>query len=128
MPFEPNQGYHDLGGLDEGPVVRTEHELEPWEKRVDVLRVLLMDQKRQVLRGDGLRGATEQLGERLYLSHSYYERWMAAMMAILVRRGTLSRAQIEERIDAIAKRLGVEVPDPPPGATRYQGADGEPLA
>ena len=115
------QGYHDLGGLDEGPVLRTEHSLEPWEKRVDVLRALLMDKKRRVLRADGLRGATERLGEPLYRSHSYYERWMAAIMAILQDRGILERSEIERRIDDIAARLGVDVPDPPAGAFRAAG-------
>ena len=124
----PRPGYHDLGGLDEGPVERTEHVLDPWEKRVDVLRALLMDKKRRILRADGLRGATEQLGEPLYRSHSYYERWMAAIMAIVVSRGVLSRDEIEAKIDDIAARLGVEVPDPPEGAERYRGGEGEPLS
>ena len=41
----PHRGYHDMGGLDGGPIDQSEHILAPWEKRVDSIRTLLGDQK-----------------------------------------------------------------------------------
>lgn len=117
MSEDRHRGYHDLGGLDEGPVAASEHDLEPWEKRVDVMRTLLGDAERRILRADGLRSAVESLGEEAYRTHGYYERWMAAIMKILTERGILERDVIETRIEAIGKRLGIAVPPPPGGGT-----------
>ena len=77
--------------------------------------IALGDDRRRILRADGLRGAVESLGEDVYRSHSYYERWMAAIMQVLEERGVLGRDAIDERIGAIAERLGIVVPPPPEG-------------
>ncbi|MEM7406856.1 MAG: ScnB-like protein [Pseudomonadota bacterium] len=108
-----HRGYHDIGGLAEGPVAQTEHVLEPWEKRVDALRVLLGDNKRQILRADGLRHAIETMGEDLYLELTYYERWMAAIIKVLVERGLMNETEIRDRMSAIQARLDI-----PPARTR----------
>ena len=124
MTEQPHRGYHDIGGSDEGPVARTEHQLEPWEKRVDVLRSLLGDSKRRILRADGLRGAVESMGEDIYRSHTYYERWMAAIIDILVERGIFERSAIEAKIQQVADRVGVEVPPRPSRPLDASGPDG----
>ena len=113
-PPDAHRGYHDLGGLEDGPVVQSDHVLEPWEKRVDAMRMLLGDRKRQIMRADGLRGAIESMGEDLYLELSYYERWMAAMIKVLTDRGVLERDAIEARMQEVIERLGLEELEPRP--------------
>ena len=119
----PTRGYHDIGGLPEGPVTQSEHVLEPWEKRVDALRVLLGDDKRQLLRADGLRHAIETMGEDLYLELGYYERWMAAIIKVLTERGVLSRDEIEARMASLTEtlELGEVEPRPMPPAPSASG-------
>jgi len=87
---------------------KTERTLEPWEKRVDVLRNLLGDKARQVLTTDELRDAIENLGEKAYDDHSYYERWMAALMNILKDKGVLTQDEIDQRMVDVRNRLGLE--------------------
>ncbi|NKC11438.1 MAG: nitrile hydratase subunit beta [Gammaproteobacteria bacterium] len=106
----PRRGYHDIGGLPEGAIDRSGHVLEPWEKRVDALRGILGDDKRRLLRTDGLRNAIETMGEDLYLELSYYERWMAAIIKVLTEKGVLTRQEIEARMDDIVERLGITPP------------------
>lgn len=103
----PHRGYHDLGGLEGAQVDRAEHVMQPWEKRVDALRVLLGDSRRNIMRADVLRNAIETMGEDLYDELSYYERWMAAIIKVLTEREVLSRADIDARMAAITERLGL---------------------
>ncbi len=109
-----HRGYHDIGGLDAGPIERSEHVLEPWEKRVDAMRVLLGDDKRRLLRADGLRNAIETMGEELYLELGYYERWMAAIIKVLTERGVLSRDEIDARMRIVEEQLGLADIEPRP--------------
>ncbi|MEM7250527.1 MAG: ScnB-like protein [Pseudomonadota bacterium] len=109
----PVRGYHDLGGTDEGRVERHEHELAPWEKRVDVLRALLADKKRRVLRADGLRSTVETMGESYYTELTYYEKWMEAIRRVTVRRGLLNEEAIDKRMADVAARLDIAPPTPP---------------
>lgn len=109
-----HRGYHDIGGNHEGPLNQSEHVLEPWEKRVDAMRVLLGDKKRRLLQSDGLRNAIETMGEELYLELSYYERWMAAIRKVLIERGVLDAGEIDARVEAIIARLGIEPLAPRP--------------
>ena len=90
-----------------GSIDKSEHTLEPWEKRVDVLRGILGDKTRQVLTTDELRNAVENLGEKAYDDHSYYERWMAALMNILKDKGMLTQEEIDQRIAEVRQRLGL---------------------
>lgn len=121
-----HRGYHDLGGIEGGPIDQSEHVLEPWEKRVDAIRGLLGDKKRRVMRADGLRNAIETMGEDLYKELSYYEKWMAAMIKIVTERGIMTRDEIDARMAQIIERLELgEIeprPTPPrPDQTKGQG-------
>jgi len=105
---EKHRGYHDIGGLEAEPIDQSEHVLEPWEKRVDAMRMLLGDNKRNILRADGLRHAIETMGEDLYLELSYYERWMAAIMNVVDQRGVVTRDELFERMAEIEARLDLQ--------------------
>ena len=102
------RGYHDLGGLPAGPVDRSEHVLEPWEKRVDVLCGILVDRKRRLMTIDERRDAIENLGEDAYNSSKYYELWMAAALKLVIDKGILAAEDIDARMDEIRGRLGLE--------------------
>ena len=96
--------YHDLGGSKAGPVERAEHDFAPWEKRVDAMLVLLGG--KDLMRTDELRRAIEGLGSAAYERMTYYERWLAAIVEIMIERGVVTvdelgrkMAEIEERRD-----------------------------
>ena len=82
--------HHDMGGLEAGPVDHDEHDKVPWEKRVDALMVLLG--QRRVVGVDELRRGIEELGADAYDRYSYYERWMASMTNILLKRTSSASA------------------------------------
>ena len=121
-----HRGYHDLGGIEGGPIDKSEHVLEPWEKRVDAIRGLLGDKKRRVMRADGLRNAIETMGEDLYKELSYYEKWMAAMIKIVTERGIMTRDEIDARMAEIIERLElgeIEARPTPPRPEQTKGQD-----
>jgi hypothetical protein len=62
---------HDLGGLPEGPVSRTEHEMTPFEKSCHApLNVL--DRHKLVNTGEKRRGV-EDLGSEMVANLTYYD-------------------------------------------------------
>ncbi len=49
--------HHDMGGLDADPVEPTEHDYAYWEKKIDAIRRLLADEKRNMFTVDEMRRA-----------------------------------------------------------------------
>lgn len=96
--------HHDMGGLDDGPVDIKEHAAEPWEKRVDAIRSLLSDEKRNMLSVDELRRAIEDLGAEAYDRYNYYERWMAAMTNILLEKKILGVDELGRKMAEVEAR------------------------
>ena len=94
--------HHDMGGARAGPVVPHEHELEPWEKRVDaILRLLLA---KGVLTLDELRRGVEELGPGAYDELSYFERWIASIANLLVEKGMVGVQELGEAVAAAQAR------------------------
>ncbi len=96
--------YHDMGGLDAGPVDRTEHENDLWEKRIDGLLVALSVRPDPVMRVDELRRGIESLPADAYDAMTYYERWMHSIAAIMVDKGVLTQAEIDARVAEVKAR------------------------
>ncbi|HLS85413.1 MAG TPA: hypothetical protein VK043_03885 [Burkholderiales bacterium] len=99
------RGHHDMGGLDAGPVQRTEHEYAEWERRVDAL-VMLM-------RGHGLtvdesRRNIEALPPAAYDAMGYYERWIASLSHTLIQRGILTSDEIGRKMEEVRVRVEKE--------------------
>jgi nitrile hydratase subunit beta len=93
---------HDRGGWPEaGPINRAEHDLSMWEKRTDALLVLLASPTKQVLRVDELRRAIESLAPDAYEKLSYYERWITAIEVLLIEKGILTRAEIDQKVESL---------------------------
>jgi hypothetical protein len=94
--------HHDMGGEPAGPVGIEEHELEPWEKRVDAIVRLLLAKRLMTL--DEMRRGIEDLGPGAYDSMSYFERWIAATTNVLLAKGVLGVRELGEAIEAAGWR------------------------
>ncbi len=97
-----------MGGLDAGPVTRTEHDYAPWEKRVDAILRLLSSPKRGILQVDELRRGIEDLGPGAYDELSYYERWISAISNLLIEKGVLTVDELGRRMAEVEARHEAE--------------------
>jgi hypothetical protein len=99
-------GYHDIGGLAGGPIVREEREPVFWEKQTAAMRVLLGEDRRGPLVPlDELRNSFETFGKELYDRLGFFERMMEAQTRILIRKGVFTEAELEEAMRAAEARL-----------------------
>jgi nitrile hydratase subunit beta len=90
-------GIHDMGGMHGmGPIVHEEKEPvfhEPWEGRVfAITRATGAWGKWNI---DASRYAIEVLPQADYLRMSYYEKWLARIIEMLVAFGLVTREEIE---------------------------------
>ena len=99
----PEDRVHDLGGSPGGPIDKSQHEIEDWERLADAIN--------GVLGGKGLwtsdqhRRAIESLGER-YTELSYYERWAFANEKLLVEKDILTPEEIDRKAAELNERWG----------------------
>ena len=93
-------GVHDMGGAPGGPIDRSQHEVEDWERLADAINGALGAKGLQST--DELRRAIESLEE--YRELSYYERWVAATEKLLIEKDVLSSDEIDERAAEIERR------------------------
>ena len=93
--------HHDMGGQPAGPVSLADHEIEPWEKRIEAILRCMQLRDPPVVTIDELRRGIEELPPKLYDSLTYYERWIASLTNIMVEKGVLSRAEVEARMAKI---------------------------
>jgi hypothetical protein len=89
-----------MGGSPAGPIDRVQHEVEDWERLADAMNTALGAKGLQST--DQHRRAIESLED--YRDLSYYERWVAATEKLLVEKGVLSSAEIDERAAEIQHR------------------------
>jgi hypothetical protein len=95
---------HDVGGLDLGPIDRTEHDLALWEKRVDAMLILLVSAKKGAFKIDALRRVIEDYGEQAYDATDYYEKWIRAIRNLIVEQELVTREEIDARVAEIRAR------------------------
>ena len=94
---------HDRGGWPtEAPINKSEHHLADWERKTDALSYLLS--RKGLTSVDQMRRAIEELSPEKYESLSYYERWAAAMEALLVEKKVVTREEIAQKADETYKR------------------------
>lgn len=108
MTDTPHRQHHDMGGNPAGPVSRHEHEIEPWEKRIEALVRCLQLRSPPILTIDQLRRHIEELPPRTYDSLSYYEKWIASLANLLQEKGVVTRDELEARVAAIKTRKAKE--------------------
>ena len=91
-------GVHDLGGRDGfGPVVVEPDEPvfhAPWEGRAFALAAAVMT--RGLYGTPEFRHAIERMRPAHYLAASYYERWFTSLATLLVEKGAITRAELEQ--------------------------------
>jgi hypothetical protein len=93
---------YDLGGSPGGPVERSQHEVEDWERLADAITIAL--DIKGIKTTDEHRRAQESLPPEEYERLTYYERWVAATEKLLVEKGILTREEIDERSAEIQSR------------------------
>jgi len=98
------RGMHDLGGRPAGAIDRTEHQNDFWEQRIDALMRALGTLDPPLVRTDELRRAIEGIGADAYDSMSYYERWISAIVEVLLEKGVISVNELSGKIAEIEKR------------------------
>lgn len=92
----------DLGGQPAGHIDRTEHELEPWEKRCHALADVLDFHK--IINTEEKRRGVEALGAEMIGKLSYYERWIAAFANILFQKAIITPDELARKMDEVAAR------------------------
>jgi hypothetical protein len=97
-------GVHDMGGSPGGPIDRSQHEIEDWERLADAVNIALGIKGLQTT--DEHRRAQESLEN--YQELGYYERWVAATEKLLVEKGILTSEEIDERSAEIERRWSGE--------------------
>lgn len=89
---------HDRGGWpDAGPIDRSEHEYAMWEKQTDALMGVL--RSKQLICTDELRRAIESIAPAEYERMTYYQRWLTAIKALLIEKGVLTPAELEQKLN-----------------------------
>ena len=96
--------YHDMGGLDAGPIDQEEVADEPWHKRVKAVVQLLVRNPDSPMNVDELRRGIEDLPPEDYDRLGYYERWTRSMAAILTEKEIFSEAEMEAQMAEIEQR------------------------
>jgi hypothetical protein len=97
-------GVHDMGGSPGGPIDKSQHEIEDWERLADAINVALGIKGLQTT--DEHRRAIESLSPEQYRKLSYYERWIAATEMLLLEKGILTREEIEARARELRESWG----------------------
>ncbi len=92
---------HDMGGVSRymcEPIDKEPHELTDFDREVDAIRQILG--MKGVMSVDELRRGIEALPEADYLRLSYYQRWLQAITATLLRKGVIAEAELQAVLGA----------------------------
>jgi hypothetical protein len=95
-------GVHDMGGSPGGPIAKSQHKTEDWERLADAINIAL--DIKGLKTTDEHRRAIESLEN--YRELGYYERWVAATEKLLVEKGILTREEVDEKSAEIERRWG----------------------
>lgn len=92
------RGPHDMGGLPAGPIDTTAHDMTFWEKQIDAIGQLLGREECGVLHSGENRRSIESLGDDVYRTLGYYERWTAGITRLLLEKNILTQDEIDRKI------------------------------
>ena len=95
---------NDLGGLPADPLVLSEHELLPWEKRCHALLDVL--DRYKIVNTEEKRRGIDDLGSEIYGKLTYYEKWIVAAANVLMQKGVLTSDEIARKVDRVRARFG----------------------
>jgi hypothetical protein len=105
---EAGRGYHDLGGLDGGPIETDVTQAKPWEKLAVVVGNALGAKGAKVIRTDEVRRTREEMGADLYNRLGYFEKGIESTKRLLVEKGVIDPQELERRMAETAKRIAEE--------------------
>ncbi len=94
---------NDIGGTTHDPIVRTEHEMEPWEKRCHALADVLDFHK--IINTEEKRRGVESLGAEMVGKLTYYERWIVCFANLLYQKQILHPSDLARKMDVVAARF-----------------------
>ncbi|MGB0843236.1 MAG: hypothetical protein ACPGVN_00665 [Alphaproteobacteria bacterium] len=103
---DKQSAYHDIGGLDLGPIPLDVGEYQLWEKRVDATLRLLAS-KAKLIKVDELRRGIETLGQDVYDQEPYYGKWAQSICKIMIEKGVVSPSELDERMQRIRQDRGL---------------------
>jgi nitrile hydratase subunit beta len=90
-------GVHDMGGMHGMGPIETENDEpvfhERWEGRAFALTLAMAAWRKWTL--DGSRHQRELIPSAEYLRISYYEKWIAGLVELLVKSGLVTSAEVE---------------------------------
>jgi len=105
---EAGRGYHDLGGLDGGPIDTQVSQAKPWEKLAVVVGNALGAKGAKIVRTDEVRRTREEMGADLYNRLGYFEKGIESLRRLLVEKGVLNPQELERRIAERARQIEEE--------------------
>ena len=99
--------WHDMGGDTAGPIPikqfpDEDHDFSLWEKRVDAL--MIIGSAKGFFTVDGLRRVLEDMGEDVFETMTYYERWVMAVNQNLIEGGAYTTADLAAKMAKVAAR------------------------
>ncbi len=97
---------NDIGGVPAERIDRTDHVLEPWEKRCHALADVLDFHK--IINTEEKRRGVESLGSEMVGKLTYYERWIVAFAFILFQKGILTPDELAQKMKAVETRHQAE--------------------
>jgi len=98
------KGYHDVGGDQAGDIPMADLPWLHWEKQVEAIRGLLGDGTRRIVSLDEVRRGFESFGIDKYNTLSFYRRRLEAMTDILIEKGIVSQAELDDATKAVRQR------------------------
>ncbi len=95
---------NDLGGLPAEPLVISDHELLPWEKRCHALLDVLAHY--EIVNTEEKRRGVDDLGGEIYARLTYYEKWIVAAANVLMQKHVLTPDEIARKMDEVKAHEG----------------------
>ncbi len=95
---------NDIGGNAAGSVETAPHDPELWQRRLTALVTSLGPRNRNMFRIDEFRRAREDLEPDLYDGLSYFELWTEGLAELLIEKGVVVRAEIDDRMRMIGEK------------------------
>lgn len=93
---------HDVGGQPDGPLDKSLHDIDLWEKRTHCTAECLAWRGHWV--AEERRRRENDLGETLYFSTPYYARWLLATIKMLLDKGLITPDELITKIDEVRRR------------------------
>ena len=93
---------HDVGGQPDGPLDKSLHELELWEKRTHCTAECLAWRGYWV--SEERRRRENDFGETLYFGTPYYARWLLATAKMLLDKGLVTPDELISKMIEVFRR------------------------